>query len=108
MVSLEPLWLQLCCWPPRKGGAEGSPFSGCFWVGVSAEAPGGALNLPQECRRVHMPAASTLCSLSTEQAERRKRVPSGQKGILLQRAEPSQRHKDPVAYVRESIHKHST
>ena len=40
-----------CAAGPSKGRGGGRPFPECFWVGVSAEAPGGALNLPQECRR---------------------------------------------------------
>lgn len=58
VASLKPHWLQLCCWPPRVGGTGQSPFPGCFWVGVSAETPGRALNLRWNAGR--STASSTL------------------------------------------------
>lgn len=81
----------------RMGGAEESPFPGCFWVGVSNEVPGGALNLPQECRRVHMPTFSTLFSMHRHrQAEEKRRAPFSQKGILFSGLNPVGDTKVPV------------
>lgn len=81
----------------RMGGAEESPFPGCFWVGVSNEVPGGVLNLPQECRRVHMPTFSTLFSMHRHrQAEEKRRAPFSQKGILFSGLNPVGDTKVPV------------
>lgn len=101
VASLEPHWLQLCCWPPGAGGARGSSFPGCFWVGVSAETPGRALSLPQECRRVQKPTSSTPFP-QHQAGRRRKRAPSGQW------AESSRRDKGPRLPVGKFTSKRST
>lgn len=105
----HPKWLLqnptgCSCAGPRTGGAGQSPFPGCFWEGVSAEAPGGALNLPQECRRVYMPASSTPLFSQHPVLRGGRGQPLAKRNL---RAEPRRRHEAPVC-VGGTTSRHST